>query len=147
MMARAASNFCLLIMIRAGHATTTLASLCGRCLLNMLTRLWEEEQEDALEAGGNSPKRDHPSPTAMRVCECCVDAVRDDLTSCDRNNVYDDHTTPETRRGELLDVERGDTCSDSNTNTDEETAANLNSKSCKLSDSRADICARGKTYH
>ena len=147
MIARAASHFCLLIMIRAGHATTTLASLCGRCLLNMLTRLWEEEQEDALEAGGNSPKRDHPSPSAVRVRERRVNAVRNDLAACDRNNVDDDHTTPETRGGELLDVQRGDACSDSDTDTDEETAANLNSKSCKLSDSRADICARGKTYH
>ena len=90
-----------------------------------LTRLGEEEEENALESSRDSPHRDHPPPPAARVRECCVDAVRDDLAACDRNAVHDHHAATEVSGGELLDVERGDTGSDSYTNTNEETAANL----------------------
>ena len=61
----------------------------------------------------------------MCVRECRVDAIRDDLATCNRSRVYDDHTAPEMGGGELLDVDGVNACSDSDTNADQETAADL----------------------
>ena len=133
MVARAASNFCLLIIMRAIQAPTVLAvCLAEYVRQKWLTRLGEEEEENALESSRDSPHRDHPPPPAARVRECCVDAVRDDLAACDCNAVHDDHTSPKMSGGELLNVERGDTGSDSYADTDEETAANLVGRSYKV---------------
>ena len=72
-----------------------------------LTRLWEEEEKNALEASRDSSKRDHPPPAPVRVCECRIDAVGNDLATGNRNHVHDDHTASLMGGGELLDVERG----------------------------------------
>ena len=90
-----------------------------------LTRLWEEEEKNALEASRDSPKRDHPPPSPVRVRECCIDAVRNDLATGNRNHVHDDHTATQVSWGKLLDVERGNARSNADADADEKTATNL----------------------
>lgn len=92
-----------------------------------LTRLWEEEEKNALEASRDSSKRDHPPPAPVRVCECRIDAVGNDLATGNRNHVHDDHTASLMGGGELLDVERGNARSNADADANEKTAANLNS--------------------
>lgn len=101
MVSRAASKFSRLIMMRATYAVlSTCAIKCER----VLTRLWEEEQEDELQGGRNGTKAYHPPPSSGHLLKASVDAVRDDLTASDRHYVHDHHAPAETCWGELLYV-------------------------------------------
>ena len=97
-----------------------LCSVYDECL-----RTEEEEEKNALEASRDSSKRDHPPPAPVRVCECRIDSVCDDLAAGNRNHVHDDHTASQMSRGELLDVEWGNACSNTDADADEKTATNL----------------------
>ncbi len=111
-------------MIRA-----TADSPFSACLLSsagrVLTRLRKEEQDEELHGGRDCAKAYHPSPSSGHLLEAGVDSVRDDLTTGDGHDVHDDHASPKTRRGELLDVQRRDTGGYTDADADEETAADL----------------------
>ena len=108
-----------------------------------LTRLGQEEQEQRLQSGRNRTETDHPAPSTMRVLESSIDTVCDDLTTGDHDDIDYDHAAAETGRRELLNVQRGHTRSNSDTDTDEETAANLGSTIQRLSKIRLRVLLLG----
>jgi hypothetical protein len=68
----------------------------------------------------NGTESDHVPPSVRDVLERQVEAVSDDLTERDRDDVERDETTTERSRSEFSDVERNDERSESDSETDDQ---------------------------
>ena len=56
-------------------------------MIEILTRLRKDEKEDHLKASWYGTQTDHPSPTAIHALECRTNAICNDLTERDHDNV------------------------------------------------------------
>lgn len=56
----------------------------------------------------------------MQILKCSADAVGHDLATSDQDYIQDDHTAPETRRRQLLDVQGRDARREADTNANQE---------------------------